>query len=131
MRLLERFGKKLFSKKHFSKKQIYMALVFAAGAALIVAVLHGTGDVHDETAPSMVVTPSEVPVSESSEEETTQAEQVKKEEVKKKYVPAINAMNLAYYFPKGADDTEDRLNSYAGEVYKKLMKKDNTIFMMM
>ncbi len=99
--------------------------MFAAGAVLIVAVLHGTGDVHDETAPSMVVTPSEVPVSESSEEETTQAEQVKKEEVKKKYVPAINALNLAYYFPKGADDTEDRLNSYAGEVYKKLMKKDN------
>ncbi|ETP73791.1 cell wall-associated hydrolase, invasion-associated protein [Lachnospiraceae bacterium JC7] len=119
MKILDRFV-----KKQFSEKQVYMALVFAIGAGLMAAVLSGTPeDVPENVATGSITTPSETAVIESSEqeekvttEETTEAE--------KEYVPSIDKLNLAYYYPEGAD-TEDQLNSYAGEVYKELMKKDN------
>lgn len=40
------------------------------------------------------------------------------------YEPSITQLNLAYYFPEGADQS-DVMNSYAGSVYKKLTIKDS------
>ncbi|OON86011.1 hypothetical protein BXO88_09235 [Oribacterium sp. C9] len=82
------------------------------------AVLSLSGADEDETKPETeAATPSEIETTESepeTEESTTEAE----------FVPSIDELNLAYIFPDEADQ-EDRLNSYAGEVYKELMKKDN------
>lgn len=111
----------LFRKKHISKKQIYMALVFVFGAGLMAAVLRGMPQ--DEVSEKAAATPSSVAAVESSEQETYTAEAAT-EAAKEEFVPSIDELNLAHYYPKGAD-TEDRLNSYAGEIYKELMKKDN------
>lgn len=40
------------------------------------------------------------------------------------YKPSITQLNLAYYFPEGADES-DVMNSYAGRVYKELTIKDS------
>lgn len=110
----------LLRKKHFSKKQIYMALVFVFGAGLMISVLRGMPkDEAPETLPQ--ATPSEISTVESSEQETIG---MMTTEAEKEYVPSIDKLNLAYYYPEGAD-IGDQLNSYAGEVYKELMKKDN------
>ncbi len=45
-------------------------------------------------------------------------------EVEAKFTPAPDKLNLAYFYRDGAD-TSDTIHSYAGEVYQKLMTKEN------
>lgn len=46
------------------------------------------------------------------------------DEAEAKFTPAPDKLNLAYFYRDGAD-TSDTIHSYAGEVYQKLMTKEN------
>ncbi len=56
--------------------------------------------------------------------EINESESNIEETVSDEYEPSITQLNLAYYFPEGADQS-DVMNSYAGTVYKKLTIKDS------
>lgn len=104
-----------FGKKHYAVISAVLSVGILAGIiteAYIAA---------SETEQSIeaVLTPSEATKSEIKETipETT-------EEVQEEFVPAADKLNLAFYYPEGADES-DPLNSYAGQVYKELMTEDN------
>ena len=117
---------KLLLKK-ITKKQLYIVLVLAFGTGLMAAVLSFSfEDEKEKSEKGPVLTPSEIAsdsklLAESSTE--AQSGEAEKEE-EEEYVPSIDNLNLAYFYPEGAE-REDQLNSYAGEIYKDLMKRDN------
>ena len=92
-------------------------LTLCVGLGLLVVVVSqrsGT-TAESEAVVETTATPSEIP------ETTVEETEPETEEV---FVPSPYKLNLAYVFPEGVDES-DPLNSYAGEIYKELMKEDN------
>ncbi|SFG08451.1 C40 family peptidase [Oribacterium sp. WCC10] len=115
--LLERYVK---SRDLRDVRKWLLIIIMMLATGLIVGLATGAfgGGEEEETTPR-AATPSEIPITqENTTSDTTEAET---EEV---FVPEADKLNLAYIFPEGADES-DPLNSYAGEVYKELMKEDN------
>ena len=108
---------KLQLTKEQLKKIKLGVLTLCVGLGLLVAAVSqrsGT-TVESEAVVETTATPSEIP------ETTVEETEPETEEV---FVPSPYKLNLAYVFPEGVDES-DPLNSYAGEIYKELMKEDN------
>lgn len=101
----------------------------AAAAAIFVAAGIVNGYLADAYVPAKISLP-EVPVEEavSVPEETkniqTEPEAKKIHKDANAYEPSITLLNLAYYFPEGADSS-DVTQSYAGSVYQDLSIRDS------
>ncbi len=101
----------------------------AAAAAIFVAAGIVNGYLADAYVPAKISLP-EVPVKEavSVPEETktiqTEPEPKKIHKDANAYEPSITLLNLAYYFPEGADSS-DVTQSYAGSVYQDLSIRDS------
>jgi len=109
------------SKKQLTKEQLKKiklgVLTLCVGLGLLVVVVsQRSGDsTETEALVETTATPSEIPES-TIEEIPPETEAV--------FVPSPYKLNLAYVFPEGVDES-DPLNSYAGEIYKELMREDN------
>ena len=89
-----------------------MALVLGAGSIGISFLYHPTVD--------------ETPTEQETEEETTAAASLAatpETETETVWIPTLDELNLAHYFPEG-EDTTDITKSLAGQVFHELMTRD-------
>ena len=104
------------TKEQLKKIKLGVLTLCVGLGLLVAAVSQRSGTtVESEAVVETTATPSEIP------ETTVEETEPETEEV---FVPSPYKLNLAYVFPEGVDES-DPLNSYAGEIYKELMKEDN------
>ncbi|SDZ90348.1 Cell wall-associated hydrolase, NlpC family [Oribacterium sp. KHPX15] len=114
--------KKQLTKKQLTKEQLkkiklgVLTLCMGLGLLVVVVSQKSVKTVESEAVVETTATPSEIPETTTIEETEPETEEV--------FVPSPYKLNLAYVFPEGVDES-DPLNSYAGEIYKELMKEDN------
>lgn len=120
---------RLSDNYHFSRKQkIAAALLLVSGLAVGTVAEH----YYQAAALTALATPSET--GETAVTETSVAavsapryadirSSLTEIEQETDYEPAADILNLAYYYPEDADES-DVINSYAGQIYKTLMTKD-------
>ena len=102
----------------------------AAAAAVMVIAGIITGNLAGNYVPADSPLPEKEPAvqaanrPEETEEPVSEAETKEARKDANAYEPSITLLNLAYYFPEGADPS-DVTQSYAGKVYQSLSIKDS------